>query len=179
MKSAASTSQRARWVWLLMGAASLGAVAGALYGQHKLGMQPCPWCILQRLIFIVIGVACWLAAAWPAVLARSPLGRLARVGNAVLVTLLSLAGVATALYQNLVASKSPSCNLTLADQIVSGLGLDARWPEVFEVRASCADAAVDLLGVPFELWSLALFVVLAGAAIWQIRGHSGKNKYGF
>lgn len=169
----------ARSVWLLMGAASLGAVAGALYGQHRMGMEPCPWCILQRLIFIVIGVVCWLAAAWPATLTRSPLGALARVGNAVLVALLGLAGVATALYQNLVASKSPSCALTLADQIVSGIGLDRLLPEVFEVRASCADAAVDLLGVPFELWSLALFALLASAAIWQIRQPGSKSKTGF
>jgi len=35
---------------------------------------------------------------------------------------------------------------------------------VFSPRASCADAAVDLLGLPYTFWSLglfALFVVLA------------------
>ena len=45
------------------------------------------------------------------------------------------------------------------DKVISGLGLDTRWPEAFEVRASCADAAVSILGVPFEFWSLALFAV--------------------
>ena len=54
---------------------------------------------------------------------------------------------------------------TLADRIISGLGLDAWQPEVFEVRASCAEAAVSLLGVPFELWSAALFVLLGAAAV--------------
>jgi protein dithiol:quinone oxidoreductase len=33
------------------------------------------------------------------------------------------------------------------------------------VLASCADAAVNLLGVPYEFWSLALFALLMGAAV--------------
>jgi disulfide bond formation protein DsbB len=62
-----------------------------------------------------------------------------------------------------------SCNLTLADKIVSGIGLDKLLPAVFEVRASCADAAVDLLHVPYEFWSLGLYVFLAVAAVWALR----------
>ena len=41
----------------------------------------------------------------------------------------------------------------------SYFGLDTRWPEWFEVRANCSDAAVSVLGVPFEFWALALFAV--------------------
>jgi disulfide bond formation protein DsbB len=151
-----------RRVWLLTGLASLSAVGFALYSQHRWGMQPCPWCILQRVIYVGIGLSCLLAALCPT--DRGAFGRLATRALSALVLLLALGGVATALYQNLVASKSASCNLTLADRIVSSLGLDARWPEVFEVRASCADAAVSMLGVPYELWSLALFVALGAVA---------------
>ena len=71
---------------------------------------------------------------------------------------------AAALWQRFVASSSTSCNLTLADRIVSGLGLDRLWPDVFEVRATCAEAAVKVFGVPFEMGSLALYVVLMGLA---------------
>ncbi|MCA3212159.1 MAG: disulfide bond formation protein B, partial [Burkholderiales bacterium] len=31
--------------------------------------------------------------------------------------------------------------------------------------ASCADAAVRLLGLPYEAWSLALFIVIAAVAV--------------
>ena len=79
------------------------------------------------------------------------------------------AGIAAALYQHFVAAKSASCNLTLADKIVSGLGLDKALPPVFEVNASCADAAVDLLHVPYEFWSLGLYVLLVAAVIWVLR----------
>jgi len=64
-----------------------------------------------------------------------------------------------------VAASSTSCKLTLADRIVSATGLDARLPGVFGVWASCADAAVKLLGLPYEAWSLAAFVVLAAMAV--------------
>jgi disulfide bond formation protein DsbB len=68
--------------------------------------------------------------------------------------------LAAALWQHFVAAASDSCKLTLAERIISGLGLDGSLPEIFQPRASCADAAVDLLGLPYEFWSLGLFVLL-------------------
>jgi disulfide bond formation protein DsbB len=160
-----------RWVWLLTGLTSLAAVGFALYSQHRLGMQPCPWCILQRVIFIAIGLTSLLAALCPT--DRGAFSRLTTRALAALALLLALCGVSAALYQNQVASKSASCNLTLADRIVSSLGLDAQWPEVFEVRASCADAAVSMLGVPYEIWSLTLFAALGVVAVlaWRRPSH--------
>ena len=136
----------------------LAAVGIALVSQQVFDMQPCPWCILQRLIFLVIAALALLAAFVPV--------RLLWTGLALL---LALAGIATALYQHFVAAKSQSCNLTLADRIVSGLSLDHLLPPVFQVTASCADAAVSVLGVPYEFWSLALYVVLAAIALKVLR----------
>jgi len=36
---------------------------------------------------------------------------------------------------------------------------------VFAAYASCADAKVNLFGVPYEFWSLSLFIALALAAL--------------
>jgi disulfide bond formation protein DsbB len=55
--------------------------------------------------------------------------------------------------------------MTLADRIVRGAGLDELWPEAFSATASCADAAVNLFGVPYEFYSLALFGLLAIGAL--------------
>lgn len=130
----------------------IAAVGVALVSQHAFGMQPCPWCVLQRLIFLVIALLALVGAF---------VGGIVRALLAALTLLLALAGVAAALHQHFVASKSQSCNLTLADRIVSGLGLDSALPPVFQVTASCADAAVDLLGVPYHLWGLALYLLIA------------------
>ncbi len=136
---------------------AVGAVGAALFTQYRWNMQPCPWCVLQRVIFLAIAAAAVIGLVW-----RSPAGR--RIG-AGLALVLAGCGIAAALWQHFVAASSASCNLTLADRIVSGLGLDERWPEVFMPMASCADAKVNLLGVPYEFWSLALFVAAGVAAL--------------
>ncbi len=123
-------------------------------------MAPCPWCVLQRLIFVAIGIVALLGLAW-----RSVLGQ--RVTLFVML-LLCGSGIAAALWQHFVAAASASCNLTLADRIVSGLRLDALLPDVFQATASCAEAAVDLAGVPYEFWSLALFVVVEAVVVWLL-----------
>ncbi len=145
-----------------VGLACLGAVGAALVSQHGYGMQPCPWCVLQRVIFLAIAIACGLGLVW-----RSRAGRVTAAGSGLL---LGLSGIAAALWQHFQAAASASCNLTLADKIVSGwLGLDSLWPDVFSARASCADAAVNLLGVPYDFWSLALFVVASVASVALLR----------
>ena len=131
---------------------SMGAVGSALYSQHVLDMQPCPWCILQRLIFIAIAAA-------------AIIGLLLRRVGAALVLLLAAAGVAAALWQHFVAAQAESCALSLADRIVGASGLDGRWPELFMATAACNESTAALLGLPYELWSLALFVVLGAIAL--------------
>jgi protein dithiol:quinone oxidoreductase len=132
-------------------------VGAALVSQHVFDMQPCPWCILQRIIFLVIALLLLAGAFLP--------GRAVFVVGGVA---FALAGIVTALYQHFVAAKSSSCNLTMADKIISGLGLDKALPAMFEVKASCADAAVDMLHIPYEFWSLGFFVIVAVAATYAL-----------
>lgn len=152
---------RAGKLYSLIALACGAAIGVALFAQYRLNMQPCPWCVLQRLIFIVIGLMALFAAFGG--------GRMLRLVSSVLMALLAAGGVAAALWQHYVAAQSQSCNLTWADRIVGGLRLDVTLPSVFEVRASCADAAVKLLGLSFDFWSLGLFAVLGVMAIAAMR----------
>jgi len=145
----------ARLLWG-MAAACVAALVLALIAQYVGHMEPCPWCVLQRVIYVVIAIVCVAAALVRAWVVRLPLAGLA--------LLLSVSGVAAALYQHNVAAASFSCNLTFADKVVSGLGLDSALPSVFSATASCAEASVSVLGVPFAYWSLAMFVLLAAVA---------------
>ena len=148
------TPPRSSSLWLCaIALLSLAAVAAALVSQHVYNMDPCPWCILQRVIFLAIALVC-LA------------GLVSRRLAAGLVLLLALCGIAAALWQHFKAAAPSSCTLTVADRIVGAMNLDSLWPDVFLARASCADAAVKLLGVPYEFWSLALFVLI-GVAAWR------------
>lgn len=135
--------------------ASLCALAAAWVSQHHFGMQPCPWCVLQRAVFGVVALLALLGL----LLRRQPA---LNIVTWVLGAAFSLAGAAAALWQHFVAASQVSCNLTLADKIVAALRLDSLWPGMFSATASCADAAgVRLFGLPYEFWSLGLFTVLA------------------
>lgn len=159
-----SSAIRPARLLLAAAVASFGAVGAALFTQVAWGMQPCPWCVLQRLIFVAIGVAALLGLG-----VRSlPMRRLA----AGLMLLLAGSGMAAALWQHFVASKSASCNLTLADRIMSATGLDRALPLVFEATANCADASAPLLGVAYEFWSLGLYALLAVVAVQAMRRQS-------
>ncbi len=141
--------------------AALLAVAGALVTQHVLGMLPCAWCVLQRLIFVAVAAASLLGL----VASRLLPGVLGTRLGAGLALVLAGLGMAAALWQHFVANASASCNMTLADRVMGATGLDSRFPEVFAAYASCADAKADLLRLPYEFWSLALFALLALAAL--------------
>ena len=149
---------------LLCGAAvvvSLAAVAAALFTQLRWDMQPCPWCVLQRVILVAIALAALPGLLLPV--------KAARWASAAVMLVLAGSGVAAALWQHFVAASSTSCAMTLADRVVRGAGLDELWPEGFSATASCAEAATQLLGVPYEFWSLTLFVMLLLVAVQLLR----------
>ena len=65
--------------------------------QHVFGMEPCPWCVLQRLVFVAIGVFALLGLAWRGAAGTRVAGGLA--------LLLAAAGLAAALWQHFVAAR--------------------------------------------------------------------------
>ena len=136
----------------LIATLSIGSVAIALVLQHSFGMQPCAWCTVQRLIYLVIGVIALIAAF--------PLGVLSSRILMGLIVLLSFLGIVAALYQHFVASNSSSCALSFADKLMIKSGLDGGIPWLFQATALCQDANIPLAGVPFAIWSLALFALL-------------------
>lgn len=157
---------------VLLGLLCLTGLGVALVAQYQFGVKPCPWCILQRVLVIALAVLALTGgmAAW----AMKKAGRLrgsqivAR-GLAVPIVLLALTGVVAATYQNAVASDSASCAMTVADRIITTLGLEELWPTMFMITANCAEAhAYRLLSLPYEVWSGLLFAGLAAVGLWLL-----------
>ena len=142
---------------------SFASLALALAAQHYFDVRPCPWCVLQRGVFLLLGVVAglgWLMGRWKPV----------RLLCLLLVVGLALAGVAAAAWQHQVAAQSASCNMTFADQLVMALRLDELLPSVFMATAGCNEAAAyKLLGLPYELWSGMLYLSQALGAVWGLR----------
>ena len=142
--------------------ASFTAVAFALIAQHGFGVKPCPWCVMQRGIFLIIGVL-------------SGLGWFFSFNNGQrkfalgLVVVLAICGVAAAVFQHQVAANMDSCAMTLADRINTALDLEERLPYVFMVTASCAEAAAyRLLGLSYDIWSGLLYLGIAAVSLRAI-----------
>ena len=140
-----------------IGVLAFGAVGLAAVAQYAFDMQPCPWCVFQRLVYIVVGVLALLAAA---------LSNTSRRILIVLACLGALGGIASALWQQIRAVSESSCDLSLAERIISALHLDSLVPQLFVAYASCADAAVSVFHIPFAMWSCAMFVILALLLAW-------------
>jgi len=157
-----------RGVLALVALASLAAVGGALLSQHAFGMLPCPWCIFQRVLYLAIAAIALLGWLLPA--------RAATLLATLAVLALALGGIASAVFQHQVAAKDASCAFTLADRFLSATGLETALPWLFQVTATCMEAAsYRLLGLPFEIWSGTLFTLIAltaGLLLWHrsVRG---------
>ncbi len=154
---------------VLLGLLCLASLGVALVAQHQFNVKPCPWCILQRGIILLLaalalvgGTVAWVAKRR----GRLGLAKLVARGSSVPVTVLALAGLVAATYQHEVAAVNADCSRTLADTILTALELERRWPDMFMVTASCSDAgAYRLAGLPFELWSGALFALALGVGL--------------
>lgn len=141
-----------RGLLALIALVCLAGVGAALVAQHAFGMAPCPWCVFQRVIYLAIAAIALIG--WAV--------RVLTVPATLAVLALALGGVASAVFQHQVAAKDASCAYTLADRFLMATGLETAVPFLFQVTATCIDAAAArLLGVPFEVWSGLLFALIA------------------
>jgi disulfide bond formation protein DsbB len=138
---------------VLIAVLSWAGVGAALVSQHVFDMQPCPWCTVQRLLFLLAGLFALLSVP----VRQSSL----RARLLLLVAgLLAAGALAAALHQHFVAAQTSSCALTAADRLMMATGLDELLPFLFKATAACDEANAPMLGVPYALWSAALAVML-------------------
>ncbi len=141
---------------------SLAGVAAALVAQYQFGVKPCPWCVMQRGIFLLIAAVALLGWLFKR---QRPL----RTASLLALLVLALAGLASAYYQHEVASLMDSCKQTFAETLLNALDLEMRWPFVFMVTATCKEAAGHrLLGLPYEIWSGLSFLLVGGLSLLAV-----------
>lgn len=133
---------------------SIGSVTFALISQYVFDMQPCAWCVFQRLLYLIIGVGAFLLTLRPRNRVFLSLGAAGIVATAI-------AGVISAVYQEKVAANTFSCAQTFADQLMTKSGLDAAVPWLFGIYASCMEARVKLMGIEYAWWSMLMFSLLS------------------
>jgi len=153
-----------RYIWLGVAAVSAGLVAASLVLTAWLKLNPCPLCIFQRLLFMILSVLA-LAAF---LRSRRSAGR----ATGVLALLTALSGVGVAAYQVWLQAQ-PAAMFTcggadpnLIERVVDWLG--QRVPSLFLATGICGDKELVILGYSLAVWSLAAFVASVVASVWAL-----------
>lgn len=133
--------------------ACIALLAFGLYLQHAVGLEPCPMCIVQRYLFILVALAAGIGAALPASATRW-------VGG--LMALLSFAGAGVAARQSWLQWFPPeiaTCGRDLFGMIES-FPLKRVIPMVFRGSGDCSAVDWTFLGLSIANWSFLNFVLV-------------------
>jgi disulfide bond formation protein DsbB len=121
--------------------------------QRFLGLEPCPLCILQRVVVISLGMVLLVAAI------HGPGGWGNRIYGG-LITLIAGSGAAIAgrhvWLQSLPADQVPECGPTL-DYILETFPLDKALQLVLHGSGECAKVEWQFLGLSIPGWTLIAF----------------------
>jgi disulfide bond formation protein DsbB len=150
-----------RWLYLLGAIVVAGLFGFGLYLQYVLRLEPCPLCMVQRVIFIVIGVLLLLAALHNA----KALG--AKIYS-VLIALIALGGVGVASrhiwIQHLPKDQVPACGPGL-DYMLGHFPMAEVLQELMHGSGECAEKSWTFLTLGIPEWSLIWYVLLGIAAV--------------
>lgn len=131
---------------------SLGLVAVGMELQTLLRLAPCPFCIFQRLLYMVIGV---LALAGVIL----PIGRLLWLGA---IALLALMGAGVAGYQSWMQAFPHLVNEcgfsdpNAIERLVDWLGM--LWPSFFLATGFCSSREWVFLELSMANWSFLIYL---------------------
>ena len=150
-----------RWLYLA-GALFAGSLMGfGLFLQYVKHQDPCPLCMVQRVIFIAIFIVFALAAV------QGP-GRIGERIYAAVLVLLSLSGVGVASrhiwIQHLPKDQVPSCGPGL-DYMLETMPIADVLKQLMHGSGECAAKGWTFLSLGIPEWSLLCYIALGIGAI--------------
>lgn len=151
-------------VWFAtLGLGCLGVVAIGMELQHLLRLAPCPYCIFQRLLYMLIGLIAMAGFFLPG----------AGLVWAAMIFGLALLGGGIAAYQSWMQAYpelATECGFTdpnLIEQLVDWLGM--QWPSFFLATGFCSSKEWVFIGLSMANWSLLLFFGIGVLALILFR----------
>lgn len=146
--------------FILTGLAAIGLTAAGWGLGELMRLQPCPLCIFQRLIYLLLALIALLGAIVP---------RWHRVSGGLLAAA-AAGGVATAAYQSwLQWQPDPSRECAFGEpgpieQIVNWFA--ELWPAMFTATGFCSSKEWVFLGLSLANWSALCFLAFLATAGW-------------
>ena len=139
-----------------------GLILYALYLQYYEYQNPCPLCVLQRVVYIALMVVFLLGGL------HGP-RRTGAVVYSTLLVLVSLTGAGIAArhvwLQHLPKDKVPECGPGLG-YILDRFPLFNALEKIFRGSGECAEAGWRLMGLSIAEWSLVWFILLGAYAVF-------------
>ncbi|UVW30482.1 disulfide bond formation protein B [Massilia sp. H6] len=126
-------------------------IAVALYLQHIEQMQPCPLCVIQRYMFLAVGVASLVSAISGKIREGTVLALMAALGG--------LYAVGKHLY--VIANPGFSCGIDPMETFLNKIPTAEYLPWLFRADGLCAGATDSVLGLAIPQWSALWFVILS------------------
>jgi disulfide bond formation protein DsbB len=150
------------YLFVVLCCASL--VGFALYNQYVDFLDPCPLCILQRVVFIWMGAFALLAAIHnPARLGQRVYGWLVMAG-AIMGGLIAGRHI---WLQNLPADEVPECGPGL-NYMLENFPLSEVLQTVLYGSGSCAEVKWTFMGMSMPTWTLLWYLGLGLLTLWVI-----------
>ncbi len=158
-----------RWLYLAGALFASGLMGFGMFLQYVKHQDPCPLCMVQRVIFIAILVVFALAAA------HGP-KRLGQRIYAALIGFLSLSGAGVAArhiwIQNLPKDQVPACGPGL-DYMLETMPMADVLKELLHGSGECAAKGWTFLTLGIPEWSLLCYIVLG---VWAVLISARNNR---
>jgi len=147
-----------RSLLLSIAVGAFGLIGVALYLQHGLDMLPCPLCVIQRYLFIAIGVFALIGAYTSKPKAFAGLGLLAALG-----------GLATAgKHLWVLAHPGLSCGIDPMETFLNKIPSATYLPFLFKADGLCEDALAPWFGLSIPQWSFLWFGLFSLSLAWLL-----------
>jgi protein dithiol:quinone oxidoreductase len=151
-----------RQLLALMAFGCISLLVFGLYLQHLVGLEPCPMCIVQRYVMVLI-------VLWAGLFAAIPKPWAATVGL-IGAVLMGLGGAGVAARQSWMQWYPPqvqTCALDFYD-MVETLPLKRALPMIFRGGGDCTKIDWTFLGGSIANWSFVAFCAIVVAALWAL-----------
>lgn len=165
--------RRAHRLFVALFVACLLILGVVLYLQHQLNLDPCPWCVVQRLVIVVLAII-GLGAA---------LHRPGRSGSRAYCLGLGLAsasGIAAASYHIYIQSdpeRAMKCAGSLIERLLDQSRLGNLLPWLFQYDGPCTLKPWSLLGLSIPELALIAFCGFFGTAAFGLMLLSRRDSF--
>lgn len=158
------TLPSSRVIFLVVFLGCIFLMAVALYMEHAMALEPCPLCVLQRVMVIATGVVALIAA-----LHNPGITGIKVYGGLSILTAAAGAGLSMRQLwlQSLPEDQVPACGPGL-DYLLDVFPLMEVLNMILSGDGTCAEVVWEFLGLSIPGWTLVGFIGLIAIGLFQI-----------